>query len=94
MAKKWDIEVGGKKLQGEPVYPEIIWKDGLPVDEREAIENETMRIDSGLTSRKDSLVRLDGLDDEMAERKAKEIDDENKIDLPETKVTTDIPPKE
>lgn len=94
MAKKWGVEVAGKKLQGEPVYPEIIWKDGLPVDEREAIENETMRIDSGLTSRKDSLVRLDGLDDEMAERKAKEIDDENKIDLPETKVTTDIPPKE
>lgn len=94
MAKKWGVKIDGKALQGEPVYPEIIWKDGLPIDEREQIENEALRINSELTSRKDSIVRIDGIDEEMAEAKVKEIDAENQIDVVKADATPDIEPKD
>jgi hypothetical protein len=82
VAKEWGLEVGGRKLKGEPVYPEIKWQDGIPQDDIEATEVEVKRKDAGLTTTKDSLVRLDGLDEDNAEAKAKEIEEEGKVELP------------
>lgn len=82
VAKAWNLEVGGKKLTKEPVIPELEWNDGLPIDDSEQIDDEVKRIDAGLSSVKDSLMRIDGLDEKQAEAKAKEISDEKKINMP------------
>lgn len=82
VAKAWNLEVDGKKLTKDPVKPELVWNDGLPIDDSEQIDDEVKRIDAGLSSTKDSLMRIDGLDEKQAEAKAKEIADEKKINMP------------
>ena len=81
---------GGYKVEGilsnAPVDVQIVWQDGLPEDLGEAINNEVKRKDAGLTTTKDSIIRLDGLDDAQAEAKAKEIDDQQKINMPVPKI--------
>lgn len=61
---------------------DIKWMDGLPIDESEQVDTEVKRVDAGLTTVTDSLMRIDGLDEKSAKKKAKEIDDENKIAMP------------
>lgn len=84
-------EVGGVRSL-EPEDIQIEWQDGIPQDIGEMIENEAKRKDAGLTTTKDSLIRLDNLDDEEAEAKAKEIEDANKIELPKMN-TAGLPPQ-
>lgn len=55
--------------------PEIEWQDGLPIDSREAVEEEEIRLRSENTSVVDSIMRLDGVDRDTAVQKAKEIDE-------------------
>lgn len=80
------------KLSKDPVMPELEWQDGLPTDSLEAAQEEEIRMATGNTSVKDSIMRLDGLDEESAKAKVKEIQDENSIDLPST-VNPTIPEK-
>jgi hypothetical protein len=87
LAKAHNIEVGGFKLKGEAVYPEIEWFDGLPVDQVEQVDVESKRIDAGLTTTKDAIMRIDGVDEEIAEIKVQEIKSEDQIELPNTDVT-------
>lgn len=82
LAKELSLEVDGVKLTKAPVKPEIVWSDGLPADMTELIDIESKRIDAGLTTKADSIMRIDDVDRDTAEKKAKEIDDENKIELP------------
>lgn len=84
LAKQYNIKIDGKTMQGNPVYPEIVWSDGLPTDMTELIEQEAARMDAGLTTKKDSLMRLDDIDEDTAEKKSKEIDKETELALPET----------
>lgn len=84
LAKEWGYEVDGKKLKGEPVRPTIEWSDGIPVDELEQVEIEVKRKDADLTTTADSLMRIDGLEEDEAKKKAKEIQDEAKINMPES----------
>lgn len=89
LAKANNVEVGGIKLKGEPVVPEIQWFDGLPIDNSEQVETEIKRIDAGLSTTKDSIMRIDGVDEEEAEKTVTAIKDENTITLPVTKTTPD-----
>lgn len=89
LAKAHNIEVRGIKLKGEPVYPEIEWFDGLPVDAVEQVDLETKRVDAGLTTTKDALMRIDGIDEKTAEIKVQEIKSESTIDLPSPRITPD-----
>jgi hypothetical protein len=82
LAKAWGLKVGGLKLSGEPVIPEIEWADGLPIDNAEQVEIESKRLADGNTTVADSIMRLDGVDEDIAKKKAKEIEEENKIDIP------------
>jgi len=83
LAKAWNVGVTDKniKLKGEPTRPQIKWFDGLPIDESEQVDTEVKRIDGGLSTIKDSLIRIDGLDEDEAEEKAKEIQEESKINV-------------
>lgn len=86
VAKAWNVEVDGKKLTKEPEIPDIVWSDGLPIDDAEAIDDEVKKLDAGITTAKDSIMKLEGLDAKAAEAKAKEISDEKKINMPPVKL--------
>lgn len=83
LAKAWNVGCGDEniKLKGKPVRPQIKWFDGLPIDEKEQVEIEVMRIDGGIQTKIDAIMNVDGLDKEEAEEKAKEIDEESKINV-------------
>jgi len=83
LAKAWGVEVDGVKLKGEPVYPDIEWADGLPIDIAEQIEHEVAAVDAGITSKADAIMRVYGYDEETAKSKAKEIKDEKAIAMPQ-----------
>lgn len=87
LAKEWGLEVDGLKLSKEPIKPDLIWADGLPIDLSEAIDDEVKLKDGGLTTTKDSLIRLYNLNEKQAEEKAEEIEEENKIEMPETNMS-------
>jgi hypothetical protein len=85
LAKAWNVGVGENydtKLKGEPVRPDIIFQDGLPIDEREQVETETMALDAGITTAKDAIRRVYGVDEEAAEKLAEEAQEEKTINMP------------
>lgn len=82
LAKKHGYEVMGKKLPGEPEVPTITWQDGLPIDESELIENTGKRLEQGTESKTDAIAKLDNMDREDAEAKAKRIKEENGVAVP------------
>lgn len=81
LGKAWDIKFNGKGLTGDAIKPEIVWADGLPADQTEQVDIETKRIDAGLTTPTDAIMRLDDIDEDSAAKKAKEIADSGKQDL-------------
>lgn len=87
LAKEWGIEVGGLKLKGNPVVPEIEWQDGLPIDNADQVDLEIKRIDAGIETKKDAIMHIDGVDGDIAEAKLKEIKEEDKIELPKANIT-------
>lgn len=92
MAKEHNIVINGKKVTDTPVYPEIDWNDGLPNDYTEAIEQETMSVDAGLTSKKDAIMRLYGVDEKSAESMLAEMEKEKpKVALPISNMGKDNP---
>lgn len=74
--RNYDIKPGAIET------PELEWQDGLPVDSRETAEEEEIRLRSGNTSVADSIMRLDGVDQDIADKKAQEIAKENTIEIP------------
>ncbi|MCG3176845.1 MAG: hypothetical protein MOGMAGMI_01809 [Candidatus Omnitrophica bacterium] len=84
MAKKWGLGVGDDniKMKGDPERPNIMFQDGLPIDESEQVDTETKAIDAGLTTTKDAIMRVYGYDDETAERVAADAKKENAVNLP------------
>jgi hypothetical protein len=83
LAKAHSLEVGGLTLKGEPVVPEIDWQDGLPIDESEQLENETVALDAGITTKVNSAMRVYKIDEEAAEEMIKKHDEETKTALPD-----------
>lgn len=62
--------------------PKIDWPDGIPSDSKEQVDEEVARVDAGLSSRADSIARLDGITPLEAQEKVKEIDKETAPALP------------
>lgn len=84
------LESMGAKAN-KAVMVDIDWQDGIPVDTLEAAQEEEVRLSSGTTTKKDAIMRLDGLDEAEAEKKAKEIEEENKVSLPTGLPTVTMP---
>lgn len=62
---------------------ELVWSDGLPVDELEQIDVESRKIDAGVQSKKDAIQKIDQIDASSAEQKLQQIDAEKpKIEIP------------
>lgn len=91
VAKNHGVKVDGMSAP-TPFYPHIEWQDGLPQDMAEQVDIEQKRLDAGNTSIVDSIVRLDGVDEETAKKKAKEIKDENAIELPKSNLGGEFGP--
>lgn len=86
LSKAWGVKVGKGVYQGEPVVPELEWADGIPIDTSEQVDTEVKRVDAGLTTKVDAIMRIDGVDEDTAEDKVKDIDKEGKIDMPTPKI--------
>jgi hypothetical protein len=83
LAKAWNLKVGGKTLQGDPVMPEIEWSDGLPIDNHEALEDEVTAIDAGIRSKKEAIMTLYKVDEEAADKMLADIEEEKPtIEMP------------
>lgn len=74
----------GTLLKSDPVRPEVIWADGLPIDNREVIENEEMRLASGTQTIVDAIKNIDNVDEEAAIKKAAAIRAESAVEVPTT----------
>lgn len=89
--KAWNIQIDGASVT-TPEKPAIDWGDGVLNDTQEQIDEEVKRVENGLSSRADSIVRLDGISPEEAAKKVKEIDAESAILVPSLdKVVTEKP---
>ena len=66
--------VNGKKASEEPAIPQIRWSEGIVEDKVEATEIETTKLTAGLSSRKRSIMRLEGIEEKTADEIIKEID--------------------
>lgn len=62
--------------------PSIDWGDGVINDVVEMTEVEVKRVDTGLSSKSDSIARLDGITPAEAKKKVAEIEKENEPKLP------------
>lgn len=82
LAKENNITIDGKKLQGDAKYPEIIWQDGLPIDDSEQIDTETKALDAGITTTVEAIMRTYHLDQKAAEDLAQRAKDEHKLPIP------------
>lgn len=83
VAKEWKLPVDGLYLSKEAVVPDIQWQDGLPIDNGEQIETESKALDAGITSKKDVIMRVYGVDEETAEEQLDQIESEQpKIEVP------------
>lgn len=65
-----------------PEIPEIEWSDGLPIDGYEAAQEEQLRLEAGNTPTKDSIMRLDKVDEETAIKKVAEINAQTAVSMP------------
>lgn len=91
LAKAWSIQIDGNSVN-TPEKPSIDWGDGVLQDTTEQINEEVSRVDGGLSSRADSIARIDGISPDEAAKKVKEIDAESAILVPSLdKVVTEKP---
>lgn len=90
--KAWNVEIDGKGVS-TPEKPSIDWGDGVLNDTTEQVDEETKRIDAGISSRADAISRLDGISPDEAAKKVVEIDKEAAIVVPSLdKTVPPVPP--
>lgn len=82
LGKAWGIKIDGEGVGANSEKPTIDWGDGVLNDTQEMVDEEIKRLEGGISSRADSLVRLDGMTPDDAAAKVKEIDKEGAINVP------------
>lgn len=82
LAAKHGYQVLGERLPGTPVVPDILWSDGLPIDDYEAVELQNKRLEAGTQSKQDAIAILDQIDDEDAKDKLERITNETAVPVP------------
>lgn len=88
LALAWNIDenMDGKRVPrpSEIETPEIEFGEGIVNDTFEQAQEEQIRLASGTTTKKDAIIRLDGIDDDAAEEKVQEIEEAEGLNLPVT----------
>lgn len=73
-AKVGKYTVGEIGYTGEPIVPVVTFADGVVDDKVEEVQNETLKYESGLTSRKRAIKTIEDMDDKEADALIEEID--------------------
>lgn len=81
-AKANSLECDGVTISDEAVIPELIWSDGLPVDDKELIDNEVAKLGAGIQSKEDAIAAVDNIDEDAAEIKLAKIKEEDAVAIP------------
>lgn len=81
-AKANRLSIKGTKITKAPVEPVIKWQDGIINDALEQIEIEERKLDSGLTTKAESIAVLDGITEEEAQEKLKKVEKEREKNKP------------
>lgn len=76
------FQVMGEKMPGSPELVNIAWQDGLPIDDFEIVETEAKRLEAGLQTKQDAIIRIDNVNDEEALKKVEAIREENTVPVP------------
>lgn len=70
--------VGDVKYKGDEIIPNVIFADGVVDDKVEEIQNETLKLSSGITSKTRAIKTVEDMDDESAKALLEEIKGEDK----------------
>lgn len=73
-AKSLGAKAGETGYKGEPIIANVVFPDGVVDDKVEEIQNETLKYESGLTSRVRAIKIMEDMDDKEAETLIEEID--------------------
>lgn len=76
LARVHGLSVGDTKLTKPPAQVELVWNDGIPVDQTEQVDVESKKIDAGIQSQRDAIMAIEGIDEQAAEEKLKRIEKE------------------
>lgn len=71
-------KAGEISYKGEVIIPNVKFADGVVDDKVEEIQNETLKLSSGITSKKNAIKIIEDMDDKEAESLLKEIKEEGK----------------
>lgn len=82
LSKAHGAKVGGKVFNWELEMPELVWQDGLPNDEVELVDVESKKVDAGLSSQKDAVMKVHNIDEDNAQKKVDEINKEKQAKMP------------
>jgi len=82
LSYKHKVPVMGSYLNKTPELANIIWQDGLPIDDQEQIDNQGSRIDQGTQSEVDAIMVIDNVTREEATLKHKRIKEETALLVP------------
>jgi hypothetical protein len=74
---------GDIRYKGDPIIPSVTFADGVVDDKVEEVQNETLKVEAGLTSKKRAIKIIEDFDDEQADALMEEIkkDTEGNADL-------------
>lgn len=89
LGKAQGVKVMGLQA-GETEVPELEWSDGIPQDYVETVETEVARVDGGLSSAQSAIQRIDGIDEESAQKELARIDAESTVTSPESSPSGDF----
>lgn len=84
-AKANGYQCAGVSMDGTPEIPQVEWQDGIINDESEQLDMEVIKIENGLTTKKDAISRLEGISDKEAQAKVDEIKKEEEENAPKIK---------
>lgn len=94
LAKQYGLYAGDKQFSGEPVMPEIDWKDGLPIDNHEAQADAIQAIDAGILSKKEAIMNLYDVDEKTAQERMTQVEDEQPtVEMPTSNIGDSFPVK-
>ncbi len=98
LAKALNLKTSeGLGVSWEVIKPQIEWSDGIINDETEIMDLEERKLNAGLTSRVESLMRSEGISRKQAEDRIAEVDAESAKKVPVFNAnpvsTVVVPPK-
>jgi hypothetical protein len=91
-ARNNNLLVEDKRVDFEPVHPDIKWEDGIINDMMEQVEIEAAKLQEGLTTKVDAIQSIDNLTETEAQEKIDRIKEEKQANAPQFTASLRVPP--